>query len=262
MRCIFRNKGIPVIKVVTCCKSTREKSSSLPGFEPGIFWSVVRRVIHCATSPKLWVLTYSVREYSNLWPSACTLPGRWDATFDETYQLLLWSFLCVEDCSTWPFGYCHGHALLNAKTNFRVCFACTSMQRHLTFSSTAAMIDIPQSEDISTFFLPAFKAQGVSSSKCSLTFQTNGACHRNQISCAWTRWWGAGWRKTQHLNTSPRNIFSSVNHGIHVSASFAWSPQWCPFFSMPKIVEDRGIDPRTSRMLSERSTIWARPPTT
>ena len=24
---------------------------SLPGFEPGIFWSVVRRVIHCATSP-------------------------------------------------------------------------------------------------------------------------------------------------------------------------------------------------------------------
>ena len=25
--------------------------SSLPGFEPGIFWSVVRRVIHCATGP-------------------------------------------------------------------------------------------------------------------------------------------------------------------------------------------------------------------
>ena len=25
--------------------------TSLPGFEPGIFWSVVRRVIHCATSP-------------------------------------------------------------------------------------------------------------------------------------------------------------------------------------------------------------------
>ena len=27
------------------------KVSNLPGFEPGIFWSVVRRVIHCATSP-------------------------------------------------------------------------------------------------------------------------------------------------------------------------------------------------------------------
>ena len=26
-------------------------SPSLPGFEPGIFWSVVRRVIHCATDP-------------------------------------------------------------------------------------------------------------------------------------------------------------------------------------------------------------------
>ena len=28
-----------------------QKNSSLPGVEPGIFWSVVRRVIHCATSP-------------------------------------------------------------------------------------------------------------------------------------------------------------------------------------------------------------------
>ena len=27
------------------------KVSNLPGFEPGIFWSVVRRVIHCATGP-------------------------------------------------------------------------------------------------------------------------------------------------------------------------------------------------------------------
>ena len=27
-----------------------------------------------------------------------------------------------------------------------------------------------------------------------------------------------------------------------------------------KRLEDRGIDPRTSHMLSERSTIWARPP--
>ena len=29
----------------------QNRASSLPGFEPGIFWSVVRRVIHCATSP-------------------------------------------------------------------------------------------------------------------------------------------------------------------------------------------------------------------
>ena len=29
----------------------REKVPNLPGFEPGIFWSVVRRVIHCATGP-------------------------------------------------------------------------------------------------------------------------------------------------------------------------------------------------------------------
>ena len=32
------------------------KMSSMPGFEPGIFWSVVRRVIHCATSPYWWSL--------------------------------------------------------------------------------------------------------------------------------------------------------------------------------------------------------------
>ena len=30
---------------------SKTKESNLPGFEPGIFWSVVRRVIHCATSP-------------------------------------------------------------------------------------------------------------------------------------------------------------------------------------------------------------------
>ena len=35
----------------------REKLSNLPGFEPGISWSVVRRVIHCATGPveKPWI---------------------------------------------------------------------------------------------------------------------------------------------------------------------------------------------------------------
>ena len=30
--------------------------------------------------------------------------------------------------------------------------------------------------------------------------------------------------------------------------------------NLSKKLEDRGIDPRTSHMLSERSTIWARPP--
>ena len=30
-----------------------EKFPNLPGFEPGIFWSVVRRVIHCATGPAI-----------------------------------------------------------------------------------------------------------------------------------------------------------------------------------------------------------------
>lgn len=36
--------------------------ASLPGFEPGIFWSVVRRVIHCATSP---VVSLMVRPKSS-----------------------------------------------------------------------------------------------------------------------------------------------------------------------------------------------------
>ncbi len=32
------------------------------------------------------------------------------------------------------------------------------------------------------------------------------------------------------------------------------------FWKVEKEMEVRGIDPRTSRMLSERSTIWATPP--
>ena len=46
---------------------------------------------------------------------------------------------------------------------------------------------------------------------------------------------------------------------------------WCDFFDFrvsphankakeKKVLEARGIDPRTFRMLSERSTIWAKPP--
>ena len=33
----------------------RMRTTSQPGVEPGIFWSVVRRVIHCATGPRTWV---------------------------------------------------------------------------------------------------------------------------------------------------------------------------------------------------------------
>ena len=37
------------------CYWTLKNRPNLPGFEPGIFWSVVRRVIHCATGPSdLW----------------------------------------------------------------------------------------------------------------------------------------------------------------------------------------------------------------
>ena len=43
------------------------KKTTLPGFEPGIFWSVVRRVIHCATRP-LTELIHSLRWFM-LWNS-------------------------------------------------------------------------------------------------------------------------------------------------------------------------------------------------
>ena len=38
------------------CNKNAHVSSSQPGVEPGIFWSVVRRVIHCATGPKTTLL--------------------------------------------------------------------------------------------------------------------------------------------------------------------------------------------------------------
>ena len=40
--------------------------TSLPGFEPGIFWSVVRRVIRCATSPVLAVARFLLYEPSSV----------------------------------------------------------------------------------------------------------------------------------------------------------------------------------------------------
>ena len=59
-----------------CCTSVynlkmlnriRDKNlSNLPGFEPGIFWSVVRRVIHCATGPPC----YSVNLDSSNWKAS------------------------------------------------------------------------------------------------------------------------------------------------------------------------------------------------
>ena len=41
------NSGHSTTRNFNCWKG----SPNLPGFEPGIFWSVVRRVIHCATGP-------------------------------------------------------------------------------------------------------------------------------------------------------------------------------------------------------------------
>ena len=38
------------------CNKNIHVSPSQPGVEPGIFWSVVRRVIHCATGPKTTLL--------------------------------------------------------------------------------------------------------------------------------------------------------------------------------------------------------------
>ena len=40
--------------------------TSLPGFEPGIFWSVVRRVIRCATSPVLTMARFSLYKPSSV----------------------------------------------------------------------------------------------------------------------------------------------------------------------------------------------------
>ena len=44
----------------------------------------------------------------------------------------------------------------------------------------------------------------------------------------------------------------------HISFYFRFLLKW--FFGWKPVVENRGIDPRTSRMLSERSTIWASSP--
>ena len=40
------------------------KKPTLPGFEPGIFWSVVRRVIHCATRPLLCILSPAPKSFN------------------------------------------------------------------------------------------------------------------------------------------------------------------------------------------------------
>ena len=53
--------------------------TSLPGFEPGIFWSVVRRVIRCATSPVLTMARFSFH-YINLrlWVTYFSFGGKYE----------------------------------------------------------------------------------------------------------------------------------------------------------------------------------------
>ena len=61
---------------LTANKSAKrpKRSTSLPGFEPGIFWSVVRRVIRCATSPVLKMAFLSDNIHPTPmceWPTFC-----------------------------------------------------------------------------------------------------------------------------------------------------------------------------------------------
>ena len=56
---------LPIIKK----DSYKKNSPSVPGFEPGIFWSVVRRVIRCATHPYAIHVIYG--EYGNVQLEIC-----------------------------------------------------------------------------------------------------------------------------------------------------------------------------------------------
>ena len=49
----------------------RMRTTSQPGVEPGIFWSVVRRVIHCATGPPTSRERLTVLEKGKLWHHCC-----------------------------------------------------------------------------------------------------------------------------------------------------------------------------------------------
>ena len=48
------------------CFSFRKWFTNLPGFEPGIFWSVVRRVIHCATGPTIFGANFEYRHKAKI----------------------------------------------------------------------------------------------------------------------------------------------------------------------------------------------------
>ena len=51
-----------------------------------------------------------------------------------------------------------------------------------------------------------------------------------------------------------------ISHNDISESGFCWPGQVTHVKHIKSPVEDRGIDPRTSRMLSERSTIWASSP--
>ena len=86
-------------------KKKTSKNSSLPGFEPGIFWSVVRRVIRCATGP----CYHSVRNFAII--KNCS---------DEIKRKLGYQFTCTRG---FPF--------------FKSNFITTVLDYHKTFSFTS-----------------------------------------------------------------------------------------------------------------------------
>ena len=95
--------------------------SSLPGFEPGIFWSVVRRVIHCATSPGTWgkieeknaFLFHFHFSTLKLWRMIKSEPGFEPGTFclchvDGRFNMDRWhidvaSAFCQDEMNVWVF---------------------------------------------------------------------------------------------------------------------------------------------------------------
>ena len=92
----FCCRSMITLSICCTCSMTAKKArssdwtaqkmcTSLPGFEPGIFWSVVRRVIRCATSPVLETAIFSL--YKPLYVS------------DLLFQ---WREIWMEYMSLWP----------------------------------------------------------------------------------------------------------------------------------------------------------------
>ena len=115
--------------------------TSLPGFEPGIFWSVVRRVIRCATSPVLKTAIFPVHkrlyvsdllfqwreiwmEYMTWWrfdrvvkpkqlQSLCIVHGTAAVgSFWRPWRETLWSNVgyCNVLCTRWDWAFLHGQS--------------------------------------------------------------------------------------------------------------------------------------------------------